>query len=205
MKLHMVSLALRLLWSPNTETDFSHYIVFTGENPYQFSAYQTTTDTFFSPLENDKFYAVRAVDQAGNVSDFSEITQFKAQGDTMFIDNLDTLTIQLIFSSGILPTASEFETLQVEHRWKTSTYTGDWWPLLSVNKDYSLRYLNQTQSYFVDINIPRLKSFLDQSTNWTLEIRAKFPSDSSYATSYSILILRALEKARLIELKPIER
>jgi len=206
MKLEIAVLAFRLLWTPNQEPDFSHYIVYSGENPASFSAFQTTTDTFFTGLENGYFYAIRAVDFAGNVSGFSETVQYtQAEGDTMFISNLDSLTLQLLFTEGILPLSTEFESLQIEHRWLSQTFVGQWLPLRKESGDYRLSYIALNKTYFVDINLKRLKNFVDRSIDWEIEIRMKFPDDENFVENKTVLYLQSLQRARLREFIIIER
>lgn len=204
MKLEIAVLAFRLLWAPNQESDFSHYIVYSGENPASFSAFQTTTDTFFTELEYGRFYAVRAVDHSGNVSGFSQTVQF-TQSDTMNISNRDSLKVQLLFSVGLLPSFSEFESLQIEHRWISQLHTGAWLPLFRQHADYSMTYLEQDKTYFVNLNLKRLKTFVDRSIDWKIEIRMKFPDDETFVENETVLYLPALNKARLLKLIIIER
>lgn len=194
MKLHFAALALRLLWSPNTEPDFSHYIVFTGGNPASFSAYQTVTDTFFAALESGRFYAVRAVDLAGNVSDFSEIVQFKenTMADSLLVTN--NLRFKLAFdtpSYGIDPAL-----LEVEHQLVAVGYQGQWLPL-HLNVDWTFTAADTT----VTINVPRLRSFLDPRTVYWLKIRMRYDGEEwiAHAETLALVVI----KQRLKSIIPI--
>lgn len=194
MKLHIAALALRLLWSPNTEADFSHYIVYSGENSAAFSAYQTVTDTFFSALEDGKFYAVKAVDQAGNVSGFSNIVQYQepVMADSLLIT--ERLSFKLAFtmpSFGIDPTL-----LTVEHYLSALGYQGQWLPL-TPNVDWTFNPTDTT----VTINIPRLRTYLDPTTIYWLSIRMSYDSGEwiTHAETLALVVL----KQKLKSITPI--
>lgn len=186
MKVHIAALALRLLWSPNTEPDFSHYIVFTGENPSQFSAYQTTTDTFFAALESGRFYAVKAVDSAGNASDFSEYVQFKespAMSETLNVTN--KLRFRLEFS--LAYEATDAEKLKIEHLITTTGFAGAW-RTLSYPNDWTL-----IQSDIVEINVTNLRFFLDSKIVYWLQVRMSYDG-GDWVTHDEILWLPTLKK-----------
>lgn len=190
MKLHIAALALRLLWSPNTETDFSHYIVFAGEDSGSFSSYQTTTDTFFTGLTLGNYYAVKAVDRAGNVSDFSQTVQFKenAMADSLLVTQ--NLLFKLAFTS---PSFGIDQTLlTVEHYLSAVGYQGEWRPL-TPNVDWTFNPTDTT----VTINIPRLRTYLDRNTIYWLHIRMSYDSGEwiTHAETLALVVLKQTLKS----------
>lgn len=186
--------AALLLWSPSPEPDFSHYIVFSGENPSQFFAYQTTTDTFLTGITHGHFYAVRAVDIAGNVSDFSNMVQYQ---ETVMADSLlitQRLSFKLAFampSLGIDPTL-----LTVEHYLSATGYQGQWRPL-TPNVDWTFNAADTT----VTINVPRLRTFLDPKIVYWLDIRMSY--DSGEWIKHSEILAIVVLKQQLKSITPI--
>lgn len=186
MKLMPYVLAARLLWTPNTEPDLSHYIVFSGSQSGTYDAYQITSDTTFSPLENGRFYAVKAVDQAGNVSDFSEEVKYEeaAMNDTLLI--ADSLYFVVSFTEGIIPPN---EQIFIEHRFSSATFQGQWLPLLLENGDY-IRTILPEDRLKITINIPRLRSFIgDPTIFWFVQFRARTNTQTTWITHEEILSL----------------
>lgn len=185
MKLHIAALALRLLWSPNTEADFSHYIVFAGEDSGSFSAYHVTQDTFFTPLIDGYYYAVKAVDLVGNVSGFSKTVQFKANtmADSLLVTQ--NLRFQLAFT---VPSDYIYEELlNVEHRMQAVGYQGEWRPL-TPDVDWTFNSADTT----VTINVPRLRSFLDPKIVYWLEIRMSYDGGEwiTHAETLTFVVLK---------------
>lgn len=177
MKLYPFVLAARLLWAPNTEPDLSHYIVYSGSQSGTYDSYQTTQDTTFSPLENGRFYAVRAVDSAGNVSGFSTEVQYQVNAmDTLLVGN--ALYFEVEFTEGRQDTG---ETWLVEHRLHSPSFQGQWLSLFQANNDFWIE--TEPAKTSLHINVERIRSFLlNDTANWLLEIRVRLSHQVEWIT-----------------------
>lgn len=193
MKLYPFILAARLMWTPNTEPDLSHYIVFSGSQSGTYDAYQIAQDTTFSPLENGRFYAVKAVDSAGNVSDLSTEVQYlvNAMAETLYVQ--DSLKVELVFSRPEV--TPDYSLLFVEHRFTNNGFVGNWRPLSQSTGDFSVNSAGR-----IVINIARLRDYLDPNIPYAFELRISY-NDFAPVYALPMMIFSPLQ-FHLLEIKP---
>lgn len=191
-KISAFVLASKLLWSPNIEADFSHYIVFSGLESGKYDSYHVTIDTTFFPLEDSRFYAVKAVDSVGNMSDFSIEVQFKEMiMDTVFV--ADSLRFELVFSRPEI--VVDYSALLMEYRFKQGSFTGEWRKLLPIEGDYSI-----SSNGMIIINVKRFREFLNKDLSYAFDFRVSYKDMPSIYAS-RVIIFKPLENM-LLEVIP---